>query len=310
MFGIALLLAATTTAGRVALLVDSPDPVAELSTALDAQDPLVRAAAARVVTVRNLTAMLPKLRDAVARETDAGAQREEVRAIVILGTPADIERVATPAMLDIVARAAARRADAYDLYVDKLRPLGFAADADFFTQALWQRGNAIVGVSARTLGRGDGADWRALLRAMRSSAVAMDSNVFAVSLNGPYEEIRTQSVWYLVHGYAFDPSKIAERVRAALAAPAEQASLREAFGRELVRRMLGGERNDDPRFPAWLQSGEADELIGSQVALFEYFTDGELAARKNHCDIASNDCRIPPRRKPGGTRIPSAEVKP
>jgi TonB family protein len=260
--------------------------------------------------VRNLGALVPKLLDAVGHESDAGAQREEVRAIVILGTRADVDRIIKLPMRDVIARAAARRADAYDIYVDKLRPLGFLADAAFFEQSLWQRGNAVVAISARTLGRGDGGDWGALLAAMRASRIAMDANILSVSLGAPSEEIRTQSVWYVVHGYAFDPSKIDPRVRAALAAPKEEASLREAFGRELLRRMLGGERKQDPRWRDWLQTIEADDLIGSEVALFEYFTDAELAARKNHCDIAKNDCRIPPgARKPVGAKIASAEVR-
>src|SRR5690348_6327585 len=128
MFAIALLFAATTTAGRVALLVDAPDPAAEVAAALASPDPLARAAAARVAAVRNLTALVPKLLDAAAREADTNAQRDEVRAVVMLGTPDEIDGVSKIPMLNVIARAAARRADAYDIYVNKLRPLGFLAD--------------------------------------------------------------------------------------------------------------------------------------------------------------------------------------
>jgi TonB family protein len=315
MLGCAVLFAAATavqTAGRVAFLVESADPAAELATAIEAPDPLVRATAARVAAVRNVAAVLPQLRDALARETDPNAAREEIRALVLVGDAGDVDRAAAAARtlptgaVDVVARAVARRADAYDLYIAKLRPLGFAADAAFFTQSLWQRGKLPVSVGARTLGNGNPADWHALLRALRESGLAMDDNVLSVAVNASSEQIRTDSIWYLVHGFAFDPKQIGERVRAAIDAPSEEASLREAFGRELVRRMLGGERKDDPRWPEWLQSEEADALIGSEIGLFEYFTDRELAARRNHCDIASNDCRLPPKAR--GGQIPSIDV--
>jgi TonB family protein len=315
MFGWTVLLAvaAAQTPAHVAFLVDAADPAVvapELSAALTAPDPLLRAAAARVATVRNATAILPELREALSRESDSNAMREEARALAILGYEQDIDRMIAPAhslpppMIDVIARAVARRNDAFDIYIAKLRPVGFAADPAFFTQLLWQRARA-TSIAARTLGTGDRRTWRALLDALRSSALAVDTNVLGAALNSRSEEIRTDSVWYLVHGYAFDPSKINEHVRAALAEPSEEASLREAFGRELLRRMLGGERKDDPRFLAWLQTEEADALIGSEIGLFEYFTDREFAARKNHCDIASNDCRIPAQRKPS---IPSTPV--
>ena len=317
MLGAALLLAAATaapTAGRVAFLVEASDPAAELTAAIDSPDPLVRAAAARVATVRNVSALLPKVLDALDRESDVNAAREEVRAAVILGSADDVGRVATPAraasagMLDVIARAAARRADAYEIYVTKLKPLGFAVDAAFFEQALWQRGNLPVAVGSRILGAHDTAAWRALLRALRASEVGMDPNVLGAALNASSEDLRTESVWYLVHAFAFDPAKIAEHVRATLGAPSEEPSLREAYGRELVRRMLGGERKENSRWEEWLQTEEADALIGSEVALFEYFTDRELAARKNHCDIAKNDCRVPAVRPRHGVEIPSADV--
>src|SRR6185295_7168331 len=100
MFGIAVLFAAATalpSAGRVAFLVEANDPaalVAELTSALDSGDPLVRATASRVATVRAAAALLPKLRETLSHETDPNAAREETRAVVILGKPDDIDRVA------------------------------------------------------------------------------------------------------------------------------------------------------------------------------------------------------------------------
>lgn len=316
----ALLLAAALaakSAAQLALLVDSTDAdavAAQAGAGIEAPEPLVRATAARVAAVRGITAALPALRSRLASETDPDAAREEVRALILLGEPADVDlaiaatRKLPPGIDDVIARAVARRGDAIDLYLAKLRAMPFRPDADFFTQVLWQRGMLAVAAGSRLLGSGDASGWSALLDSLRKSNVAMDANVLGAALNVSSEAMRVETVWYLVHGYAFDPARIPLRVREVLAAPAEEASLREQFGRELLRRMLGGERKDDPRWLQWLQSEEADALIRSETTLFDFFTDQELAARKNHCDIAKNDCLVPARR--GGTKIPSIPVAP
>lgn len=306
---------AAKTAAQIAFLVESSDAAAigdELREAINAPEPLLRATAARVAAVRGVTAVLPALRARLASESDSSAAREEVRALILLGDLGDVDlainatRALPPGIDDVIARAVARRADAVDLYVAKLRPLGFAPDAEFFMQALWQRGMLPVSAGARLLGAGDAPAWRALLAALRESHLAMDANVLGAALGAPSEQIRTDSVWYLVRAYALDPKLIPPRIREVLAAPGDP-SLREAFGRELVARMLGAEKKDDSRWLDWLQSLEADELIGSETLLFEYFTDKEFMVRKNHCDVAANDCVMPPKR---GTQIPSAEVAP
>jgi TonB family protein len=135
----------------------------------------------------------------------------------------------------------------------------------------------------------------------------MQPDVLAASLNMQSEEIRTASVWYLVHAYVPDPTMMAPRVRTILGTPTEEASTREAFGRELLRRMLGGEKKDDPRWLEWLQTSEADPLLATDEALFQHFTDKEFLVRKNHCGITSYDCRMPERRSSARV-IPSTDV--
>jgi hypothetical protein len=71
--------------------------------------------------------------------------------------------------------------------------------------------------------------------------------------------------------------------------------------------MLGAEHKDDPRWLEWLQTPEADPLLGDDDALFQYFTDKEFQVRKNHCGIASNDCRLP-KMRPTRRTIPSIAV--
>jgi len=306
---------ADDTPASVALLVNeaNADVIApRIAAALGAKDSVTRAAAARVALVRGVTNVLPQLRTALTTEPDPDAAREEVRALVVLGDAADVDRArdATrklpPAIDDVIAVAVSRRPDAFDIYASNLREHGYVADAAFFTQALWRRPAAGIADGSRLLGMRDAVGWRALLTSMRESHLAMQAGVLGASLNMPVEEIRTASVWYLVRSYVPDPTLIDEGVRAALAAPKETASTREAFGRELLRRMLGAERIDDPRWLEWLQNAEADPLIGNDDALFQYFTDKEFAVRKNHCGVTTYDCKMPESRPT--RKIPSSVV--
>jgi TonB family protein len=306
---------ADDTPASVALLVNEANAdivAARLGPALAAKDSVTRAAVARVALVRGLTSVLPELRTALTTETDPDAAREEVRALVVLGDAADVDRArdATrklpPAIDDVIAVAVSRRPDAFDIYATNLREHGYVPDTTFFTQALWRRPAASIAAGSRLLGMHDSAGWRALLTAMRESHLAMTPGVLGASLNMTVEDIRTTSVWYLVRSYVPDPTLIHENVRTALAAPKEEASTREAFGRELLRRMLGAERNDDPRWLEWLQNPEADPLIGNDDALLQYFTDKEFQVRKNHCGVVTYDCKMPDSRPT--RKIPSAAV--
>jgi TonB family protein len=319
-FCLLALLAASATAddtpASIALLVNeaNADPIAaRVGPALGSKESVTRAAAARVALVRGLTSVLPQLRTAIATETDPDTAREEVRALVVLGEVSDVglardaTRKLPPTIDEVIAAAVARRPDAFDIYATDLREHGYIPNAAFFTQALWRRPVAGVADGSRLLGMRDTAGWHALLASMRDSNLAMQSGVLGASLNMPVEDIRTTSVWYLVRSYVPDPTRIHENVRAVLATPSEEASAREAFGRELLRRMLGAEHKDDPRWLEWLQTPEADPLLGDDEALFQYFTDKEFQVRKNHCGIASNDCRLPTLR-PTKRTIPSTAV--
>jgi TonB family protein len=310
-FALCLLALLSTTAiaddtpASVALLVNeaNADVIAtRVGAALAAKDSVTRAAAARVALVRGLASVLPQLRAALDTEIDPDAAREVVRALIVLGDAADVDRArdATrklpPSIDDVIAVAVSRRPDAFDIYAANLRGHGYVPDAAFFTQALWRRPAGAVAAGSRLLGMRDAAGWRSLLTSIRDAHLAMQPGVLTASLNMTAEDIRTASVWYLVRSYVPDPTMIHENVRAALSAPTEEASTREAFGRELLRRMLGGERKDDPRWVEWLQSAEADPLLGNDEALFQYFTDKEFAARKNHCGVVTYDCKMPEKR--------------
>src|SRR5258706_7181610 len=96
----ALLLAAapsTLSPGTVAhwvLTEDDPSP------ALQSPNALTRATASRVAAVRDVKTSLPALRAVFDGETDAVAQREELRALVLLGDENDIDRALAAARKD------------------------------------------------------------------------------------------------------------------------------------------------------------------------------------------------------------------
>jgi hypothetical protein len=313
--------AANLKPADVAYLVNETDAAAivdPLRSALASSDPLVRATAARVIGVRDEKALVADVRAAAGRESDATAAREELRAIALLGDDADVDfaiessRKWPLSMNADVANAIARRGpEAIDVYLKKLHDLPGISRDTFFTIALWGRGNAAVAAAARLLGARDAAGWGALLRVLRESNLAVNANIAAVALDGPMEEIRNDTVWYVTRGYMHDPGKIPQPIREALANPKETASDREAFGRELIRRMLGEERKDDPRWLAWLETKEADDLLAyNEPELYALLTDREYALRKNHCGVLPVECAMPQTKpKPAGRVISPTAVR-
>jgi hypothetical protein len=276
--------------------------VEPLKTALQSNQALVRTTAARVALVRDLRSLLPLIRDVLARETDAAAAREEIRALALLGDDSDIDvAIASsakwPSSVDAaLASAIARRGglDAVRIYLLKLRALRSIDRQELFRLALWGRAAAAPGAGSMLLGHGDGAGWEALLDVLRESNLAMSANVLATSCDSDSEEIRSASIWYIARGYAVEPAAIPNEVRAALGSPAQTASDREAFGRELIRRMLGGKPEERERWNDWLRSREADELLSHiDDAVYAYLTDREFAIRKTQCSMLAAECDMP-----------------
>src|SRR6185436_19808863 len=108
------------------------------------------------------------------------------------------------------------------------------------------------------------------------------------SLGSASEDIRSASVWYLIRGYATDPTAMGDVVKSTLAEPrAEISSNREDFGREILRRMLGGEKKDDPRWLKFLESVEADDLLQGRDYALQFLTDEEYRILYNRCEIQS-----------------------
>ena len=304
----------------VAKLVHQTDEsalTAPLTAALRSPAPLVRATAARIVAVKAITALLPIVREAMAAETDGTAAREEIRALTLLGDAEDIAlAVKTTAqwpegMDNALAIAAARRGvtPAMDTYAASLRNTRMKNHSEFFRTALWGHPEAAAFVGSRMLSLADESGWRGILAALSDSGMTMSSGVLASSLGSASEDIRSASTWSLIQKYAPDPAAIGDVVKNALAEPrSELSSNREDFGREILRRMLGGEKKDDPRWLKFLQSEEADSLFQGNDHALQYLTDDEYTVRYNRCEIQSKECAMPPKR--GRFTIPSQPVTP
>jgi hypothetical protein len=313
-------LADAPTPASVANLVHQNDAVA-LSTALtetlQSATPLVRATAARVVAVRGQSSLLGPVRDALATETDAVAAREQIRALALVGNEEDIAVAVKAAerwpqsMSNALAAAVARRGGtgAIDVYGTHLRATRMTNHVEFFGIALWGRPALVPLAGSRMLASGDEKAWRGLLGALADSDMALNGGVMASSLGAPSEDIRSASLWFLVRGYSPDPSALSELVKSALAVPrTDLSSDREDFGRELLRRMLGGERNGDGRWLKFLDSEEADELLQGRDHALQYLTDDEYRVRYTRCEVQTQTCAMPEKRS--RRTIPSQPVAP
>jgi protein TonB len=316
----AVALSGGPTAFSVATLVHEKDEAVlqdALREGIAAPEPLVRATAARVIAMRGLAPLLPLLRESVKTETDATAAREQLRALAFLGDKDDVAAAAGaasrfPAGMDnAVALAVARRGgvEAVDLYRTTLRTTRMTNAAEFFRVALWGRGAAMAYAGSRLIGSGDEPGWRGLLGAFLHSNAAMHAPVLASSLTASDEGIRSASVWYVVHSYAADPRALPQQVREKLLEPrTELSSDREDFGLELARRMLGGEKKDDPRWQRFIESIEADELFAGEDHALQYLTDEEYRLRYMRCEVQVRECAMPKKRS--RHFVPSIAVAP
>ncbi len=253
LFTFALPLHAATTPASVAALVTHADAAPQLAAALRDATPLVRATAAE---------SLPAVRETLAKESDATAAREEIRALALLGTDDDVATAVAnsakwPASMDdALALAVARRGGvkAINAYASSLHSTRMKARSEFFMRALWGHVDLVPYAGSRLLGIKDAGGWLGLLGAVRDSDLTMEPGMMLAAVRSSNEQIRLASIRYLVNGDGEDPSKIRDPLRAGLLEPrTETASDLEDFGRELLRRMLGAERKDDERWLKWLR---------------------------------------------------------
>lgn len=261
----------------IALYVNEPniDP-AFLATAVAATDPLTRATAARVTTVRGVAGVMPRVREALAAETNAEAAREQVRALTILGGEEDVAFAAKhlpkfPASIDAdFTEAIARRGapDAAGLclrYAPTLR-----RTSPSLLHALWGRAELAGATAAKLIGGNDTRALRALLDASLLSKTELEPGVLVGAFEAPSTEMRAAAIWYLVARQKDVPE--------AALPDREGASVEERFGREVLRRMGGAKHEERPEWLAWLRTLEGRARVPPSDAVKRHLTKKEQKA--------------------------------
>ncbi|MFL6245821.1 MAG: energy transducer TonB [Thermoanaerobaculia bacterium] len=261
----------------IALHVNEPViDSALLAKAVADADPLTRATAARVITIRGVTGVLATVRDALAAETNANAAREQVRALAILGTDDNVAFAAKqlrrfPSSIDLdFSEAIARRGDpeATALYLRYAPELRRATP--FVQHALWGRSNLANIAIAKMLGANDARAVRSMLDAFVMSGTRLDPGVLSAVLEAPSAEIRAAALWYVIARQGEIPAG-ALLLR-------DDASVEEAFAREVIRRMGGAKREERPEWLAWLRSREGRDRVPSSDAVRRHLTKKERNA--------------------------------
>lgn len=265
----------TTIANMVHAERVDPAPLVE---GLRASDALSRATAARVALVRNVAAVVPVLREVLAKETNHDAAREELRALVLLGSDEDVAFTVQqlpryPESIDAelgdaIARIGGTRAlDLYFRHVSsKLRMPAFAALA-----LVWDNEALIPVAASRALGAGDFAFFEALL-----DPRPIDSALAIAALGHESPDVRVTTLWHLVQHAEEQPALIAA-VRDAVQ-PREGAAIEEAFARELVRRAAGATPREVAGAAAWI-GDEKNRLHLTRIAVERLMTPRERAQR-------------------------------
>jgi len=231
----------------IARLVASRDDIAPaLTQALKSPDALTRATAARVAAVRVEQPILDSIREALSSEQNADAAREEIRALILLGTDDDID-VATKAasrfpprmdgvVADAIARLGAPRA--IDLYADHVRPLRRLGDeSNFFRVALWNTPDQVERIAKKLIDDGDERGWCELMSADGCDRVLLP-DTWSAALNSSAVAIRAAAAHALVARYAADREHFPSELRE-IALADREASGDEAFDFEMLRRCAG-----------------------------------------------------------------------
>lgn len=306
--------ASTHPAADVAFLVDDELDdafAAKWDAAIHSDAALTRATAARLATVRDYKSALPALRAQLGKETDPVAQREVLRAVMLFGDETDVDpalAVATPETIDALIDGIARHGGAFavNAYLTKLRKLPIDISG-FFTRALWQREGLVPQLADRLLIVNDDRGWSSLLGTLGDSDAALPAPAAVRAMQSNSEAIRVATVWYLAHGYAANPSLLPQPVRPLITNDPGPQSDREAFGRELLRRMLGGEMKDDDRWLRWLATPEADALLKRRSEISAFFSVEETKLREARCaKLVDLVCTFVPK---SNRTIPSQAVR-
>ena len=270
----AVLLATALTPGVVAMSLESPpeDRAAVLRAAMHDDDPHVRAAAARIINVSRSNDLLDDVRAAMAKETNAEAMREELRAIGMSGAMNELDALLAAAKsfgLENEAWAALAAANGpalLDEVIARREP-----DGVVLTHVLRGHPDLVYASEARLLGTNDPAMWGAALRFADDIQIPLDARLASAALTMSNREIAEKTTWYLAENvHDADRAAIGEALDRAVAAT-PNVSVSEAFARELLGRALGRKAQEREEWLKWLAATKTHRAM-------TFFTDSESKA--------------------------------
>lgn len=238
-------------AGTLALRVTDGDAILleELPKALNSSDALTRAAAARVALVRDFSALVPALRDALQKEQDAVAAREEARALLLLGGVGELDRaVAASARFEhrldgSIAVAVGRLGPkvSMETYFTRLHDFAALSDGEnFFRVALWGAGQYVTPIASKLLAAQDARGFEHLIDAVDAPS-AVEPGILAAAINDTNPRLRYVAAKVVLQTLSDKNARpIDQRLLDAIgAAPdlAPQAQPDERIAAELLRRV-------------------------------------------------------------------------
>ena len=265
--------------------------------ALSNPNPEVRGVAARAANVCGVNALLPAIETALAGEKDAGAAREEIRAVLSIGDSSVNDAViAAAARFDgaldgdlVRSFARARGMASLPLYFAKLRNLLLTRPDHLAFLRIASRGGkqSLIGAAAMALGRGDAPLWKLILEVSTGDSALAASPTLRSALASPDSAIRWEAAWFLAERFA-TAAPPADESRAAIASlhegeaadphPGSDATLE--FGRELLYRTAGEKPAPNVVWATVLATRAEGHLDSGfeHGPLIRYLTDEEKAS--------------------------------
>jgi len=300
-----------------------PRIAARLKTALVDNAAPVRSVAARVVALGGIGGLLSAVKDALEKEMDADAGREEIRALCVVGgAAADAEALVgakrfSPRLDGAYARIVAglRGAEALPLYFSTLRQMALSPSQrrTFFRRIVDHDGkDVLTAAGSLALSRQDRKDWEAVLVVAAEREAPLEEGVLLAALRGDEDVLRGEAAWYMAKAYQNRPTQKKDEILKAVSdvtVPSSDAELR--FGVEMLGRVFGKEAVEDEGWIACLDTNPQCHLDSDFVEspLVELLTERERVAL-----LRRNKAHRPPdprsRPKDAGRKAASAARRP
>jgi TonB family protein len=183
-----------------------------LQAALADPDPVVRAAAVRVINVSGVGDLVPALVTALGKEQEAAPAAEMIRFLASLNRPeldaAALEaakRLGRPTHLALVDGLGRRGGNAAD-HIPTLRSLGLADPAwSVFFGLASQDSSGLTRLANAILRDGDAGRWSGLLASSRRTGYPLEESVTSGAVQNASPEIRRATYWHLA--ILFDPKR-------------------------------------------------------------------------------------------------------